>query len=72
MKGAVKCSCCGSRAIYVEWKVTPTCIWWAVECEMLCFITDFFSTKRRAIKQWNDEDIQKSLAILGKWERRFR
>ena len=70
MIGAVNCSCCGNRPVYVEWAVAG-CSLWAVSCERRCFITEFFYKKRRAKKQWNNEDIQKSLVECGKWERRF-
>jgi len=66
----VNCSCCGYRAFYVERHVGIGCTLWAVECGQRCFITDFFYSKGEARKQWNNKDIQKSLAAQGKWERR--
>jgi hypothetical protein len=65
------CSCCNSRAIYVKWCVGVYTLW-AVECEMRCFLTDFFYSKGEARDQWEDKDVQKSLTARGKWERRNR
>ena len=48
------CVHCGSRAIYIKWDDVPGWVLWAVRCDMRCWQTEYYYTKREARKEWKD------------------